>query len=80
VSDSFDYDASLDRASEPYFQDEDQGYGTCPECGSYLYNSGAVSEGDGDLGDELVCPLCQEQRGWFNRHWYDEDGNEIPEP
>jgi hypothetical protein len=65
---------------EPYYQREDLGYGTCPECGSYLYNGGAVSEGDGDIGDELICPLCQEQRGWHNRHWYDDDGNEIPEP
>lgn len=65
---------------EPYFEPEDTGYGRCPDCGSYLYNSGPVSEGDGDIGDELMCPLCQEPQGWFNRHWYDEDGNEVGEP
>jgi len=75
--DSYDV---MDDDGEPFMITEDTGYGTCPECGSYLYNGGAASEGDGDIGDELICPLCQEQRGWDNRHWYDDDGIEIPEP
>lgn len=65
---------------EPYIEEEDLGWGTCPECGSYLYNGGACSDGDGDLYDELICPLCQEQRGRANERWFDEEGNEIPEP
>lgn len=73
-------DEDLGWLSEPYQPEEDQGYGTCPECGTYLINGGAASEGDGDIGDELICPLCQEARGWFNRRWYDEDGKWIPEP
>lgn len=63
---------------EPYIEEEDLGWGTCPECGSYLYNGGACSDGDGDLYDELICPLCQEQRGHANERWFDEEGNEIP--
>lgn len=59
---------------EPYYLDEDQGYGTCPECGSALENSGAVSDGDGDLYDSLVCPLCQEERGRANERWFGLDG------
>jgi len=62
---------------EPYMIEEDTGYGTCPECGSYLYNGGAVSDGDGDLYDELICPLCQEQRGRANEHWFDDEGNSF---
>lgn len=61
---------------EPYFIEEDTGYGQCPECGSYLYNGGACSDGDGDLYDELICPLCQEQRGRANERWFDEDGDD----
>lgn len=60
---------------EPYFIDEDQGYGTCPECGSALENWGAQSDGDGDLYDALGCPLCQEQRGRAHERWFGLDGN-----
>ena len=60
-------------ANEPYFLSEDQGYGTCPECGSALENWGAVSQGDGDLYDELGCPNCQEPMGKANLIWLDAD-------
>lgn len=59
---------------EPYTIEEDQGWGQCPECNSYLYNAGAVSDGDGDLYDELMCPLCQEPRGRANEKWFGLDG------
>lgn len=68
------YDSYYGDPREPYFLEEDQGYGQCPECSSFLVNSGAVSDGDGDLYDELNCPLCQEQRGKHNLMWIDDDG------
>jgi len=63
-----------DEMNEPYFLKEDHGYGTCPECGSYLYNAGAASDGDGDLYDELFCPLCQEPRGKAHEKWIADNG------
>ena len=70
-----DYDDYYGDPHEPYYLEEDQGWGLCPECGSGLVNSGAVSDGDGDLYDELNCPLCQEQRGKANQLWFDNSGN-----
>lgn len=64
-----------DDFDEPYNLEEDQGYGTCPECNSYLENWGACSDGDGDLYDELGCPLCQEPRGRANERWFDAEGD-----
>lgn len=58
---------------EPYTIDDDT-WGTCPECGSGLVNEGAMSDGDGDLYDSLVCPLCQEERGRGNECWVGSDG------
>lgn len=51
---------------DPYFLKEDTGFGTCPVCGSYLEMWGAVSQGDGDMCDELGCPSCQEARDYIN--------------
>lgn len=58
---------------EPYSLDDDT-WGTCPECGSGLVNEGAMSDGDGDLYDSLICPLCQEERGRANEKWFGLDG------
>lgn len=62
---------------EPYFLEEDQGYGTCPECGSALECGGAVSDGDGSIYDELTCPMCQEERGRANEKWFDDEGESF---
>lgn len=59
--------------NEPYFLRDDTGLGTCPECGSYLENWGAVSQGDGDMYDELGCPNCQEPRAKANEIWFVDD-------
>lgn len=65
---------------EPYSLDDDT-WGTCHECGSGLENWGAVSDGDGDLYDELGCPLCQEPRGRANEIYLGDvyDGDEDDE-
>ncbi|NOG65669.1 MAG: hypothetical protein HND46_19810 [Chloroflexi bacterium] len=33
-----------------------------------------MSDGDGDLYDSLICPLCQEERGRANEKWFGLDG------
>lgn len=76
MMDDYDYYEPV-RGSEPYFLEDDQGYGSCPECGSALENWGAVSNGDGDLYDEIGCPLCQEARGRANESWFDGAGNKF---
>ena len=78
----YEYEVQIDVDDDPYppeepYSQEDIGYGTCPECGSGLYNGGAVSDGDGDLYDELICPLCQEPRGKANQVWIDDEGNRF---
>lgn len=59
---------------EPYYLEEDTGWGQCPECNSFLENNGAESDGDGSIFDALYCPLCQERRGKANETWYDDNG------
>lgn len=36
----------------------------CPNCGESLANHGAQSHGDGDIFDELYCPLCGPVYHW----------------
>lgn len=62
---------------EPYHLEEDQGWGQCAVCGSYLENWGAHSDGDGDLYDLLGCPLCQEERSRANERWFNNEGEEF---
>lgn len=68
------YDSGI---NEPYKLEEDQGYGTCAECGSYLENWGACSDGDGDLYDEIGCPNCQETRWKKYAPGYDPDSDDF---
>lgn len=77
--DEFDYSDEYYESgmNEPYMLEDDQGYGTCPECASYLENWGACSDGDGDLYDEIGCPYCQETRGKKYVPGYDPDGDDF---
>ncbi len=61
---------------EPIYIKDDQGHGFCPECGSALIMGGAVSYGDGDLGDKIECMNCgySEQ---INVRWFDNFGNKF---
>lgn len=34
--------------------------GLCPDCGTPLENWGAASDGNGDIYDEIGCPLCED--------------------
>lgn len=68
-------DPEIEETPEPHFLREDQGYGKCPECGSFLVNEGAQSDGDGDLYDALYCPNCQELMGKANERWINCVGN-----
>lgn len=42
------------------YDESGNGYGLCPSCGTPLENWGAASQGDGDIFDEIGCPLCEE--------------------
>jgi hypothetical protein len=72
-----EYDYYEPDGSEPYHLKADQGYGTCGECGSYLENWGACSDGDGDLYDDIGCPNCQETRRKDYAPGYDPDGEDF---
>lgn len=73
----YDHMGFSEDLTEPYYEHEDTGWGTCPDCGAYLENWGAVSDGDGDIYDELGCPNCQEAVGQHNLHYYDDHFNEF---
>ena len=68
-----------DYENEPYFCHVDHGLGMCSECGSFLENWGAVSQGDGDLYDEIGCPNCQEARGKANEIWLSDNDDDFLE-
>jgi hypothetical protein len=60
----------MDEEREDYedvedFVDEehrDQGYGFCPDCGTPLESWGAASHEDGDIFDDIGCPVCGETK------------------
>jgi len=71
MDDYFGTDSYFDPG--PDFGEIDTGDGVCPQCGAFLRNGGAHSDGDGDLYDLVTCPICDYVER-ANEIWFDAQG------